>query len=392
VLIGAFALALAVPIASQVMLAAAYAISGQPAPGLDLFTMTIGILGVSAVGVGVVILWRRPGNAIGAMLLVGALLLTTTFLGWPTAVYRAAVAGPTDILANLAVWWGTNALLIGVFLLFPAVGILFPDGRLPSRRWRLPFAVIVSMLIISTVMQTFAPWPTDSGVVNLVALPGVPPEVGELGGGLAALAVFIAAAMAVVAVATRFRRSVGVERAQLKWLVASVSLTAILFPLSFATDVGPAYLIDVSSVAAACLIPIAVGIAVLRYRLYDVDRVVSRTIAYGVVTALLLAAYAAVILLLQGPLGAVTGGDTISVALSTLVVAALFQPLRRRVQTLVDRRFDRARYDGERTTAAFSERLRHQVDLPTLADELDRTVRHAIAPSSVSLWLRGDGR
>jgi hypothetical protein len=392
VLVGALAVAVAVPFATLALESVTFVFVGQPAPGLDPFTIAIGILGITAVSVGVVILWRRPGNLIGAMLLVGALLVTTTFLAWPTAVYRSAVAGPSDIVATAALWWGLNALLIGVFLLFPAVGILFPDGRLPSRRWRLPFAVVVAMLVIATIMQTVAPWPPDSGVVNRLALPGVPAELGALGGGLAALAVFIGAAMAVVAVATRFRRSVGAERAQLKWLVASVSLTAILFPLSYATDVGPAVLIDVLSVAAACLIPIAVGIAILRYRLYDIDRIVSRTISYGAVTALLVTVFVVVNLALQGLLSGVTSNNALAVAGSTLLAAALFTPVRRRVQGAVDRRFDRARYDGERTTAAFSERLRDQVDLPTLADELDRTVRHAISPSSVSLWLRGDGR
>ena len=136
------------------------------------------------------------------------------------------------------------------------------------------------------------------------------------------------------------------------------------------------------------LMPIAIGVAILRYRLYDLDRLVSRTISYGLLTGALLAAYAGLILVLQDPLAAVTGGNTVTVALSTLVVAALFQPIRSRLQRIVDRRFDRARYDAERTTAAFAKRLREQVDLAALSDELDSTVDKAVAPSLVGLWLR----
>ena len=135
--------------------------------------------------------------------------------------------------------------------------------------------------------------------------------------------------------------------------------------------------------------PVAAGLAVLRYRLYDIDRIISRTISYGAVTAVLIAAYAVVVLLLQERLRAITGGDTVAVAVSTLVVAGLFDPLRRRVQRVVDRRFDRARFDAERTASEFRDRLRDQVDLPALTADLDATVRTAIAPTSVDLWLRG---
>jgi hypothetical protein len=388
VLIGALALAVAAPFVGVVLTGAAHEATGQTDPLVDLFTIGIGVLGITAVGVGAVILWRRPGNLIGVLLVVGALLATGMSIAWPIAVYRTAVAGEHDILAIVAIWFGLNAILIGVFVLFPAVGIFFPDGRLPSPRWRLPFAAVVGMLVVATILQTISPWPPEMGVVNPLALPGLTPDVGALGGGLAALAVFIAAAMAVVAVATRFRRSVGVERAQLKWFVASVSLTAVLFPLSFATDVGPAYLIDVASVVAACLIPVAVGIAILRYRLYDFDRVVSRTIAYGLVTAILLLTYWVAILLLQEPLASVTGNENVLVVLSTLLVAGLFQPVRRRVQTVVDRRFDRARFDADRTALAFSDRLRDETDIATVAADLDGTIREALKPTTMDLWLR----
>ena len=193
-----------------------------------------------------------------------------------------------------------------------------------------------------------------------------------MGGGLAAIGAFVLLGLAVGAVVVRYRRSRGVERAQQKWLVASLGLMAIVFPLSFATDLGPADAIDLLSVLAGAILPVAIGIAVLRYHVFEIDRVVSRGIAYGLLTAVLVATYAAVILLLQGPLGSFLGGDTVSVALSTLVVAALFQPLRGRLQRCVDRRFDRARFDADLTSAAFSERLRDEVDIATVTADLAR--------------------
>ena len=134
--------------------------------------------------------------------------------------------------------------------------------------------------------------------------------------------------------------------------------------------------------------PIAVGIAIMRYRLYEIDRIVSRTIAYGLISATLVAAYAAVILVLQGPLGAITGGDTVAVAASTLVAAALFQPVRRRVQAIVDHRFNRAGYDAERTVAGLASRLRDQMDLPVVSTAIVDAVVQSVEPTGASLWLR----
>ncbi len=163
-----------------------------------------------------------------------------------------------------------------------------------------------------------------------------------------------------------------------------MSLLVTLITLSATTIKA----LEILVIIALMGVPTAAGLAILRYRLYDIDRIVSRTIAYAVISAMLVGAYAIAILVLQGPLGNLFGGDTISVALSTLVVAALFQPVRRRVQRVVDRRFDRARIDAERTTTAFAERLRHEVDIEALTGDLDRTVRAAMHPSLIRLWLR----
>ena len=246
------------------------------------------------------------------------------------------------------------------------------------------------LLAIGVGLQAIAPWrvTTELRSPSPLAIPGLSPDLAEAGGGVAALGIFVLFAVAVAAVTVRFRRSTGVEHAQQKWLVAGLGAMAVMFPVSFATDLGPADIIDVLSVAAGGLVAIAVAIAVLRYHVFDIDRVVSRGIAYGLLTAVLVATYAAVILLLQGPLGSFLGGDTISVALSTLVVAALFQPLRRGLQRAVNRRFDRARVDADLTTAAFSEQLRDETDIVAVTADLDRTVRESLKPADVGLWLR----
>ena len=395
VLLGVLALAASLPIASAAMgrLAAAFEATGETWGGYELFLLAIGILGGTSAGVGVVILWRAPGNAIGSVLPVGALALMSTFLAWPTAAYREAMFGSNDIIGGLAAWWSSNSILVGVFLLFPSVGILFPNGRLPGPGWRLPFVGLIALLVISAVLQTIAQWPPDqSGLRNPLAIQGVPMEAAALGGAIGALALFAGLGIAVVAVSVRFRRSEGVERAQLKWLLASVSLMAIAFPISFGTDIGPADLIDLLSVLAGSLIPVAVGVAILRYRLYEIDRIVSRTIGWALVTGTVVTVFAGAVVGLQAVLAAFTERQTLAVAASTLVAFALFQPVRRRIQHAVDQRLDRARYDGERMATAFTERLRDEVDIETVMSDLDRTVGTALRPSTMGIWLRGAER
>ena len=390
-IIGMLLLAVVLPLIS-LSIGLQIAASADPRDVDLTFTAAVTVVGEAAVLVGAAILWRKPGNRIGLLLGVGGLLLMSVFAAWSIAIIESGAGDP--LVMGLATWWGTVALLPAIALLFPAVGILFPDGRLPSRRWRLPAAAGTIPLVVGVALETIAPWRADADLTapNPLAIGGLTPDMAAAGGGLAALGTFILLAVAVAAVIVRFRRSTGVEHAQQKWLVAGVAAMAITFPLSFATEVGPAELIDLISVAAGALVPLAVGIAVLRYHVFDIDRVVSRGIAYGLLTAVLVATYAAVILLLQGPLGAFLGGDTISVALSTLVVAALFQPLRRALQRAVDRRFDRARVDADLTTAAFSERLRDETDIVAVTADLDQTVRESLKPADVGLWLRGARR
>ena len=391
-LVAALVAALAIPLVGITLAVDAARAIGIGPYDFVFFISAITVLGGTSVVVGVIILWRKPGNKIGLVMAVGGLLLMSVFTAWLIAIVRGA-AGDV-IVAALFNWWGTAVLLPAIALLFPTVGILFPDERLPGPAWRKPIAVCVIAIGIGTLLQTIAPWRLEGGfnLQNPLAIDGVPVELSEVGGGVAALGTFLLFGIAAAAVLARFRRSSGIERAQQKWLVASVIAMAIAFPMSFATTFGPDYLIDLLSVLTGALVPIAVGIAILRYHLFKIDRIVSRTIAYVVITTLLVAAYAASIVLLQGPLGTLTAGDTLAVALSTLAVAALFQPVRLRVQAMVDRRFDRARYDADRTSAAFADRLREEVDIDTVTTDLRATVHDSFRPTSVRLWLREAGR
>jgi hypothetical protein len=196
----------------------------------------------------------------------------------------------------------------------------------------------------------------------------------------------------VVAMIVRFRRARGIEREQLKWLVASLALTGVLVVAAVAVVVAVPRVgagIWGLAVIGYATIPPAVGVAVLRYRLYEIDRIVSRTIGWAAVSAVLVAVFAAMILAAQAALAPVTTSNTLAVAASTLVVAALFQPLRRWIQARVDRRFNRARYDADITVAAFAGRLRDEVDLTQLATEVVATADRSVQPASIALWLRG---
>ena len=214
---------------------------------------------------------------------------------------------------------------------------------------------------------------------------------------LAALEIFILIATlitfvaAIVAVWQRFRGGSSIERQQVKWLVAVVVVGAVVFPASFVIkDPVVSNILSIIGIVAFFGLPAVIGMAILRYRLYEIDRIISRTVGYGIVTALLGAVFVASILLLQAALQRFTQGQTVAVAASTLVVFALFQPVRRRVQTAVDRRFDRARYDAERTAEAFAGRLRAETDMSAVTSDLAATTKATVAPRSLSIWLRPD--
>jgi hypothetical protein len=202
--------------------------------------------------------------------------------------------------------------------------------------------------------------------------------------------------LAVAALVTRFRRGDRVERLQVKWFGAAVALcavgfAAVLAETAFRTGDGP-LVSALVAYAGILAMPIAIGIAVTRYRLYELDRLVSRTIGWAVVTGVLVLVFGSTVVGLQALLAGVTQGQTLAVATSTLVAFALFQPIRRRVQTSVDRRFDRARYDGDHTVAAFSERLRERVDLAGVEGDIATTILSTLHPTSMRVWIRGTVR
>jgi hypothetical protein len=358
----------------------------EPVPLVGLLLIMV----VASFGiVGAIVATRLPGNAIGWILWASG-----TFMGWSVAANTYAneslerYAG--SLPGTVAVAWLSSVGIIPILCVTAIfVPLLFPDGHLPSPAWRGVAGFAGLAVGLATFINAIAPGTMSNGVAiqNPTAIPGLGPLP---------LVVWIAVVvslavsfvLAVASVVWRYRRGTSVERQQTRWFAGGVVLTLVAVVLGF-SGIGP--LADAGwllVLAGLAIMPIAIGVAILRYRLYDLDRLVSRTISYGLLTGMLLLAYAGLILVLQGPLGAVTGGGTLAIALSTLVVAALFQPIRGRLQRIVDRRFDRARYDAERTTTEFAERLRDEVDLVTLSNELGSTISRAVAPSMVGLWLR----
>ena len=269
--------------------------------------------------------------------------------------------------------------------------VLFPDGRLPSARWRLPVLIALGAIALSTAAQLLAPGELDPRLrenpLGIDALAGLPHEE------LALLDPFGIAALALTGMGcliARYRSGSRLVRQQLKWPLAAVVPAVVAMPLAFLqpTDGGASPAAAVLIVAIAVLMPGAITVAVTRYRLYAIDRLISRTVSWSIVTAILGVTYAALVFALQAALVGLTQGQTLAVAASTLVAFALFQPIRRRVQRVVDRRFDRNRFDAEMTAAAFAGRLRDETDLTVVTAGLVATTRAAVRPSSASVWLR----
>ena len=377
-------------VASVIALVLAGAVGLTTDPNLDAQRLSTNEIGwwlaylVFAL-VGAIVATRRPDNRVGwLMLAAGAfncgVQAVTQYGVWTLVRHPGSLPG------------GSVASWVTSFLWTPSVSLMvlvlayFPDGHLQSRRWRWLPALVGTCTTIIVVVTAVDMWPrrgaslmgangayehgTATGVVIGVLWPFIP----------------ISAVAAMVGLALRYRRSSGIQRQQLKWIVLAALVSA---PMIVATEVHPK---DPSPVVSGVMqllnspmwVALGIGLAVLRYRLYDIDRIVSRTVTYAVLTAVLVGSYVGLVALTETVLGFSSG---VAVAASTLAAAAAFQPLRRRVQRAIDRRFDRAAYDARRTADAFAQRLRDEVDVDAVCRDLVGTVDAAIAPESVSLWL-----
>jgi hypothetical protein len=337
---------------------------------------------------GALIVSRRPSHPIGWLLCAFGLANGLAAFAAEYAIY-GLVSHPGAAPGAAALAWVTSWLFAVDLALLTALLLLFPSGRPPSPRWWwvLWLASVGNGLI---VIGALALWPLRGVALlqtNGPAEPGgILAELGIVGFWAALLALLVAGASLVV----RFRRARGVERQQLKWLLYAVVIAILGVPLlSLAPSRTPELAADLASVLLIALIPVAVGLAILRYRLYDIDRLINRTLVYGLLTALLAGVYALVVLVLGQLFGGLgTNLPSWAVAGATLAVAALFRPARRRIQQVVDRRFNRRKYDAAKTIEAFSARLREQIDLDTLSTELLAVVDQTMQPTRSSLWLR----
>ena len=358
---------------------------------------------LSHATVGAVLVARRPGNVVSWLLLVIGFMYIPTSATFDVDA-AALVAGTASTRDFLLSWLGAWGNLV-VFFGYVALSILYPSGHLPSGRWRRPaiaFLVFcVAFLAVAATLPEYAVL-LDSSVTPMMVpnrfaiFSDLPPWSVLPTDGSMVLITLVLMAIGAGSLIVRYRRSTGTLRLQLRWLGASLAFVVVGLAIGLGTLLvfgeasgGVGW---VPAIVAFVSVPVSIGVAVLRYRLYDIDRIISRTISYGLISATLVAVYAGLIVLLQAPLSSVTGGDTLAVAGSTLVVAGVFQPLRRRIQGTVDRRFNRARYDAERTAAQFAAKLRDEVDPAAARAALEATVDSAIKPQLVGVWIRGESR
>ena len=337
---------------------------------------------VAFATVGALLAWKRPGNPIGWLLSATGLAYAVGAFGLLLAYFPRTLT-VTSWLSWI--WFLGLGLCVFVVLLFPA-------GNLPSRRWR-PVAWAAGTGLAGWVLgNAFAPTiitasPSTPNPVGLTGPAGNIFKIMAAGGALLIAATGLAA---VLSLAFRYRRARTAERAQLKWLVYAAALIVVAALAGALAEriVGPGNtannLQNAVLSGAVALVPVAIGIAVLRYRLYDIDRVISRTLAYAIVTGLLAGIYAGLVLLATQVL---RFSAPVAVAAATLAAAALFSPMRRRVQRTVDRRFNRARYDAETTVAEFAARLKDAVDLDAVQAALASAVQHTLEPAHVSVWI-----
>ena len=352
--------------------------------------------------VGVLIASRRPGNWIGWICLITGLFWTTFFENDASNAYELARTGTVKssvaIDALTQTIWVFPVGLLGIYMI-----LLFPDGRLPSRRWR-PFALFAgAVMVFINVSFVLAPGPLDShpGLQNPFGLEQFPWMTG------AAVATVLMLPLCILVSASslvlRYRRADREMREQIKWLAFAASFVGLTYfgtlasgllfaPDSYtANEPAPlwASLSQLASFTSFASIPIAIGFAVLKYRLYDIEIIINRALVYGPLTATLALVYIGGVIGLQYAFRALTGGESqLAIVASTLAIAALFNPLRHRIQNVTDRRFYRQKYDATRTLEAFSSRLRDETDLDALGGDVLTVVRETMQPEHAYLWLK----
>jgi hypothetical protein len=352
--------------------------------------LSLATLTVSFSVVGALIASHRPENPIGWIFLAVGFLQGFLSTADQYAIY-ALLTNPGSLpLGGEASWLGQWIWAPGLGLILVFLPLLFPDGHPPSPRWR-PVGWLGGLSIgLAVVSSAILLWPERGPA--LVTGDENPSHVVQVLVVFVALPLMLLAGVgAVISLFVRFHRARGDERQQIKWFASAAALTLVwILVFGQSTLRGlPGVIVDLSALLVVPSIPIATGIAILRYRLYDIDRIINRTLVYGSLTVTLVALYFGGIVVLQRLFVTLTGQQsTLAVVASTLLIAALFTPLRRRIQGFIDRRFYRSKYDARKTLEAFSTKLRDETDLEALNGELVGVVRETMQPAHVSLWLR----
>jgi hypothetical protein len=357
------------------------------------FAPLMALMLVSFSTVGTIVAARRPDNAVGWSLLAVSLALGVAFVGQVYADYTL-VAAPGSLPGGALAVWLSLWIPVPALVAATCFCLLFPDGRPPSHRWRWVsrLAVIGGVLLVFGL--SLAPGALDErnypGARNPVGVE----DAGRLLEGTTTVGTALAIAaliLAVVSMIVRFRRSIGVERQQLKWVVYAGAVAAGGFALTLFLSGPLANAVFAAAFLAFIGVPVAAGFAIMRYRLYEIDTLINRTLVYGALTALLALVYFGGVTATQAAFRALTGQEQqpqLAIVVSTLVIAALFNPLRRRIQGFIDRRFYRSKYDARKTLETFSSKLRDETDLEALSDALVSVIRETMQPAHVSLWLR----
>jgi hypothetical protein len=353
---------------------------------------------VPYAGVGSILVARRPRNLIGWVVLAIGWTFAVGFLPIDATAHELQTVTASPLQEAIA--WLTEWCVSLTFALFATLAFSFPTGKLAVGRWRRLAALVLAAIWGLVIISAF--WPVltveSRGGAGIVEIPNpiglLPRTILGVGlpspmAGTALLPLILVAS--IVAIAGRYAGARDLERLQLRWLAAAFGTIAVAVPIGFAIWVlvdSTGQIAWVPASVAFMLPPIAIGIAVTRHRLYEIDRLISRGLSWAVLSGVLVAVYAGAVLLLQTVLGGVIQGQTVAVAASTLLAAALFQPLRRRVQIAVDHRFNRARYDAERTATDFADRLRDEMDLASVSGDIVGVVDTALRPTTIGVWIR----